>query len=76
MEKLEATVRTLKEREREARTELDSWVREEKSKEGTVSLMSLATMTELSSYHVLGLLFGLLHKPVLARSGDELTIGR
>lgn len=41
VETLEAKVRGLKEREKEARVELDGWLREEKGKEGSVSAVHL-----------------------------------
>lgn len=41
-ETFEVKVRGLKEREKEARAELDGWLREEKGKEGSVSRISYA----------------------------------
>jgi len=38
VEGLEGKVKTLKEREKEARAELDGWLKDEKGKEGSVSL--------------------------------------
>lgn len=39
VENLEAKVRGLREREKEARSELEGWLREEKGKEGSVRLL-------------------------------------
>jgi hypothetical protein len=39
VEKLECLVKTLKEREKESRDELERWMKDEKSKEGSVSVV-------------------------------------
>lgn len=40
VEKLEGVVKALKEREKESRDELERWMKDEKSKEGSVSVAS------------------------------------
>lgn len=46
VDKLENTVRTLKEREKEAREELEGWLNDEKSKEGSVRVDFEQLVTE------------------------------
>jgi uncharacterized protein YhaN len=47
VEGLEGKVKTLKEREKEAKSELDGWLRDEKGKEGSVSLRLVQTVLSI-----------------------------